>query len=318
VKRSLWFVVPAHGRAELARICLTQLRRTCDALEREGIRATAVVVADDANLTTARRLGFGTIKRDNSFLSAKFNDGIQAALDPHLTDPPDGYGHYEVTGDRKFRGHTKGARFTVKLNPFAERRAVDRGDIVLLSRERITFQNFTPPDGWDGPPADFVVPMGSDDWIDHRILLTLPGDKTVVGFQRLSFVREDGRELRTAVAAYTGGCGMRIYPRNVFAANQYRPADEDRTRACDTSILVNTSKANGGHLNVVHADKHDHQIVDWKNPAEQINAYAGVIRQWGRGPAVDPFVALAGIYPREALTEMAAFYAAHNQQGEVQ
>ena len=27
---SLWFVVPAHGRLELAAICLRQLRRTCD------------------------------------------------------------------------------------------------------------------------------------------------------------------------------------------------------------------------------------------------------------------------------------------------
>lgn len=51
---SLWFIVPAHGRAQLARICLGQLRRTCDALNAEGIAATAVVIADDENLDTAR------------------------------------------------------------------------------------------------------------------------------------------------------------------------------------------------------------------------------------------------------------------------
>lgn len=27
----LWFVVPVHGRLQLAAICLQQLRRTCDA-----------------------------------------------------------------------------------------------------------------------------------------------------------------------------------------------------------------------------------------------------------------------------------------------
>ena len=52
---SLWFCVPAHGRYELTRICLEQLRRTCDALPYE---ATAVVIADDENLHTAYELGF--------------------------------------------------------------------------------------------------------------------------------------------------------------------------------------------------------------------------------------------------------------------
>src|SRR5687767_4792022 len=100
---SLWFVVPAFGRVELARICLRQLRRTCDALQAEGVEATAVVIADDENLDAARELGFGTIERDNRAVSRKFNDGIQLALDP-------------------------------AYNP---------------------------------RPGDYVVPCGSDDWVDH-------------------------------------------------------------------------------------------------------------------------------------------------------
>lgn len=79
---TLWFVVPAHGRERLAAICLKQLRRTCDALSAEGIDATAVVIADDANLDTARELGFGTIERANDFVSAKYNDGIEFACAP--------------------------------------------------------------------------------------------------------------------------------------------------------------------------------------------------------------------------------------------
>ena len=69
---SLWFVVPAHGRLELARICLTQLRRTCDELTHHGIDASAVVVADDDNIETADDLGFAWVKRENRFLSRKF------------------------------------------------------------------------------------------------------------------------------------------------------------------------------------------------------------------------------------------------------
>ena len=125
---SLWFVVPAHGRYELTRICLEQLRRTCDALPYD---ATAVVVAEDQNLYTAADLGFATVHRDNDFLARKFNDGIQLACDPNL-------------------------------NP---------------------------------EPADYVVRVGSDDWIDHRILLDLPPLDTVLAFQWAAFVVEDGRQL---------------------------------------------------------------------------------------------------------------------------
>ena len=66
---SLWFIVPAHGRLDLARICLRVLRWTCDNLEADGVRASAVVIADDENLDTARELGFATVERDNQFTS---------------------------------------------------------------------------------------------------------------------------------------------------------------------------------------------------------------------------------------------------------
>ena len=244
---SLWFVCPAAGRAKLAYVCLRQLRRTCDALTAEGIEASAVVIADDENLRTAHRLGFATVRRNNQFLSAKFNDGIQLALDE-------------------------------RFNP---------------------------------RPADYVVPIGSDDWVDHRILTDLPGRDEVRAFQRLSFVREDGRELRAGVAGNLGGCGIRIYPRAVMERAGFRPADEDRKRACDTSILVNLTSAYRQarrQLRVVYGDVHDAQIVDWKSPREQINPYASITRALRCGQPADPFTALADIYPADALDEMARLY----------
>jgi hypothetical protein len=206
---ALWFVIPAHGRLRLTRICLSQLRRTCDALEADGVRASAVVVACDENLDTARELGFATVERNNAYLSRRFNDGIQLALDP-------------------------------RHNPF---------------------------------PADYVVPCGSDDWVDHRLFLDLPPDDTMVGFQRLAVVREDGRELTVRQLNYPGGAGIRIYPAALMEPLGYRPADEDRKRACDTSILVNVARHHGDDMKVVHHHLHDHQLVDWKSPSEQLNSY---------------------------------------------
>jgi hypothetical protein len=113
---SLWFVVPAHGRAQLARICLRQLRRTCDQLNANGIAATAVVIADDENLRTARELGFETV-RDPT--------GSSAASSTTASKPP-------------------ATNATTRY------------------------------------PADYVVPCGSDDWIDWRILLKLPGRHSIM------------------------------------------------------------------------------------------------------------------------------------------
>lgn len=242
----LAFVVPAHGRLELSRICLRQLRRTCDALGENGITANAIVIADDENLDTATELGFATIERDNRFLSRKFNDGIQLACDPRYTPRP----------------------------------------------------------------ADYVVPCGSDDWIDYRILLRLPRRRrTVVGFQLCAFVNEAGSELALARVRYRGGVGIRIYQRGLLEPLGYRPADEDRVRGCDTSILLNVSKAAGG-VDVVHWDSHPLQIVDFKSPEQNRNSYADVsvhatgiaFARWAER--------LAEVYPDEAVFEIREHYAA--------
>jgi hypothetical protein len=246
MKPGLWFCMPAHGRLELAAICMRQLRRTCDALQAEGVNATAVVVADDENLDTARELGFGTVERNNTYLARKFNDGIQLALDP-------------------------------ERNPH---------------------------------PADYVVPFGSDDWADHRLFLDLPADDRVVGFQRLAIVREDGREISCRQLDYMGGAGIRIYPAALLQPFGYRPADPDRKRACDTSILVNVAMHHGPErMRIEHRHLHDFQIVDWKSPNENLNLYADLAAVYRPTVTGDPFELLADVYPAEAVDEMRALYA---------
>lgn len=250
---SLWFVCPAHGRVALARICLRQLRRTCDQLTADGVEATAVVIADDENLETARALGFNTYVRDNRATSRKYNDGFQLALDP----------------------------------------------------------------AFNGRPADYVVPIGSDDWIDHRVLLDLPDNRTVVGFQRMSFVREDGREITVRQLTNPAGAGIRIYPRQLLQRHSpptpgdtwrpYRPGAEDKRRACDTSILTNLQRHWQGALRIEHRHLHDRQIVDWKTAGTQLNPYE-TLRRWKPSGAGDPFVELDGLYPADALAEMRAHY----------
>lgn len=77
---SLFFVVPTYRRHELTRLCLKQLRWTCDELEPMGIRACAVVVGDeDEHRAAAKEFGFYWAHRGNDPLGRKFNDGFEAA-----------------------------------------------------------------------------------------------------------------------------------------------------------------------------------------------------------------------------------------------
>jgi hypothetical protein len=242
MKPAIWFCVPAHGRIDLARICLTQLRRTIDLLEHEGIRASAVVVSDDENLDTARDLGFGTVERDNRFLGVRFNDALQLACDP-------------------------------QFNPH---------------------------------PADYAIPCGSDDWLDHRLFLDLPHHRTMVGWQRLAVVREDGQELSVKDVTYTGGTGIRIWPARILRELGYRPCDEDRTRGCDTSILYNLQRAL--RFTIEHRYLHDYAIVDWKSPGAQLNTYESLGR-FHASTQADPYSVLEEFYPAGALADMRGLYA---------
>ncbi len=157
-------------------------------------------------------------------------------------------------------------------------------------------------------PADYVVPCGSDDWVDWRLFLDLPPQDTIVGFRTLSFVREDGQEISTTTLGYPGGSGIRIIPRELLKPLGYRPADEDRKRGCDTSILHNLLAYHRDGLKVDdQRHLHDRQIVDFKSPGVQLNRYDSVTSLRSRSES-DPFEELAGFYPEEAIEEMRRHY----------
>lgn len=241
---SLWFVMPAHGRHRLTAICLRQLRNTCDQLADHDIEASAVVIAEDGNLDTARDLGFGTIEQTNDLLGRRFNDGYQLATDPDY-------------------------------NP---------------------------------RPVDYVVPIGSDDWIDHRILLDLPDQNTINCFRKGTIVREDGRSMALLDLTYEGGIGIRVIPRSLVERANHRPAEDYKTRAVDTSTLRGLRRATPG-LRLRYRDTHPHQIVDWKTGGPQLNPYRSCLpyaRRGGERP--DPFLELADTFPADALDEMRAVY----------
>lgn len=246
MRSSVWFVVPAHGRVDLAAVCLRQLARTCAALVDAGVDASAVVIACDANLETAVELDFGTIERPNDPLGRKWNDG------------------YELAGRTG---------------------------------------------------VDYVIPFGSDDWIDHELVLAwlvAPGDVRCT--RSSAVVNETGNRLARLNITYGGnldfGDGVRMIPTELLAAVRYRPAEEDAKRAIDTSVWHGIAKSLGRKPVASFTELHSLQIVDFKSRAGQLNPYAGFLtdRRIETVESDDPFGQLAAIYPAAAVEEMAALY----------
>jgi glycosyltransferase involved in cell wall biosynthesis len=238
---TLCFVVPAHGRGEKTRACLRQLVRTCDAIGEHGIRATAVVVACDRNLSVARQLGLETVRAANRPLGRRWNDG------------------YEYAGR------------------------------VLK--------------------ADVVCPLGSDDWLDPVLFTSdFPAADELRCCRQSAVVSEDGLRLTRLVVGYEGGDGVRAMGRRLLERLGYRPAEDERDRAIDTSILRRLHQMHGRRLKLRYFDVHPEQIVDWKTAGDQLNTYDACREGFARGRELDPWRALARFYPREALDDMRAVY----------
>jgi hypothetical protein len=244
---TLWFVVPAHGRLNLARVCLRQLRRTCDVLTDGGIEASAVVIASDQNLDLADELGFATVREENGALGRRLNHGYQAACDE-------------------------------RYNPRA---------------------------------VAYVVPIGSDDWVDPELILSAPlSQDHLTCFRRCAFVREDGRRIARLSIGYPGGVGIRVIPRSFIERAQFRPADEHKRRALDTSTLNGLRRWNHGRTpEIVYHDLHHLQVVDFKSPAGQLNSYKACLRFTHARESENVWGELAEHYPDEAVEEMRAVYA---------
>lgn len=235
----IWFVVPVHGREALTRVCLRQLRRTCDALP---FYATAVVIGEGESLDVAHELGFATVARDNTALGRKFNDGFELATNP-------------------------------EVNPH---------------------------------PADYVVPCGSDDWIDPVIFRRLPGPNTVGVFRQIGVVNEDRTILARKVCTYKTAAGPKIIPRELIAAAGSRPAEEDRRRAIDASTIEGIKRAIGHWPRMLDLDVHPLQIIDWKSHTDQLNSFRMLAGHKPRDVSEDIWADLAEHYPAEAVEEMQA------------
>lgn len=61
---------------------------------------------------------------------------------------------YLVLGERRYRGHEQGTVFEARLDPDAERRAIERGAISLVGEVTLSAENYELPEDWPLSAAD--------------------------------------------------------------------------------------------------------------------------------------------------------------------
>lgn len=224
---TLALVIPAYRRYEVSAIAFPQLAWACRELgSRYGIDAMGIVVADDDNLDIADAAGLDTLKRPNSPLGRKWNDGYEFAA-------ACGY--------------------------------------------------------------DYLVPCGSDDWLDPDYLARLPAPDEIRASRRFTAVREDGQRLLTMTVRYEGGVGLRIMPAGLFTDARHRPCDDEADRAIDKSVIRGL-RARGKAFRWVYSDD-PLSIVQFQSRKVQLNTYRVLQRAFGDQESADPWGVLRGRFP---------------------
>lgn len=219
---SVWFVTPAFHRYDLTAVCLEQRRRVIDELEKQGIEAHCVVVANDANLDTAKALGFQTVEQNNDWLGRRFNDGMEYA-------------------------------------------------------------------GKAG--AEWIVPIGSDSWIDPAYFLPLPQGVTRTSARYAAVTASRMAVLN--VGRY--GAGPYMFHRSSFGRG-FRPAADELHRYIDSSTIAGLTRVKWERYDV-----HALQYIGFRGKPH-LTPYDRLWKAWGERESTDPWTELATCYPADLVS----------------
>lgn len=155
--------------------------------------------------------------------------------------------------------------------------------------------------------ADYVVPIGSDDWCLADYFLPLPDARTVLAGGRLCAVKQDGSLLACVSASATNPQGYIpwIIPSALLTGCGYRPGPDASvaTEAAIANALMRRRDPFGKRT------AHDLQLVDFKSGGPQCTPFALTAHlnpvEW---LDTDPFARLASAYPADLCERVRGFY----------
>lgn len=156
--------------------------------------------------------------------------------------------------------------------------------------------------------VDYVVPFGTDNWIDSLLVSRLPSDGAIVCHRTCSLVHEDGTRMVTLNVPYDGGDGIRCMPASLLEVLAFRPCEEDRERATDTSMHRRLGRKLGKNPPFEYVDLHPLQIVSFQSVEQQLNTYADCAAAFGVEERTDHWERLAEHYPPQAIADVKEVY----------
>ena len=139
--------------------------------------------------------------------------------------------------------------------------------------------------------ATWVVPIGSDSWIDPAYFVPLPPDKPrIVRTSQLYAPVEKDRLAITRVAHRTNPAGPHMFHRDLLAKAGYRPMPDQINRRTDSNTVSSLWP-----FRFEFKDVHELQYIGFRAPPF-ITKYDNLWKRWGVTEHEDPWDRLAKHY----------------------
>ena len=145
--------------------------------------------------------------------------------------------------------------------------------------------------------ADWIVPIGSDSWIDPAYLLPLPRPLESRTSENYCAVTADRLG---ELSVGKNGAGPYMFHRTLLAKRKFRPARDKLARGIDGSTVRGLAPVRWRRRSV-----HPFQYVGFRG-SPHITAYQRLVEVWGVAEHHDPWAILARHYPLDLVERVRA------------
>jgi hypothetical protein len=147
--------------------------------------------------------------------------------------------------------------------------------------------------------ADFVVHIGSDDWMHVDCFARLPAPDTILSGRAITVADLEAGKMRRCHVPGRHGVIPWVIPRALLEASSFAPVKPEKRRGIDGSLV----RGLGSQPRWLFHDPHPFARIDWKTSAN-ITPYALLSRNLGRGPELQaPWRQLEEFYPRDLVEQ---------------
>ncbi len=149
---------------------------------------------------------------------------------------------------------------------------------------------------------DYVCPIGSDSWIDPRLLTVLPRPDVMQISRHYALVREDGEAITPLRLQGRYGFACFVLPTRMLEQRSYRPCPEDLQSGCDGALFRGFKQ-----LFVIRRELGPLDIVAFRSPI-QITPYERLVKRHRGVERPEPWLWLRKRYPAELVDATEALH----------